>query len=69
MTERRWMEGDRGRRSIDNQHKYPKTGSEGNAVAGTGLSAKGLINDSFVVWRWFLFAVIQLFTLPRASQN
>lgn len=63
------MEGDRGRGSIDNQHQHPTMESEGNAAAGTGLSAKGLINDSFVVWRWFLFAVIQLFTLPRASEN
>lgn len=41
------------RATTDNQHKYPTTGSEGNVAAGIGLSAKGLINDSSVVWRWF----------------
>lgn len=34
-------------------NKYPTSGSEGKVAAGTGLQAKGLINDSSVVWRWF----------------
>lgn len=60
----------KGRVSANNQHKYPRMGSEGTAAAaGTGLSAKGLINDSSVVRRWCLFTVIQLFTRPRASQK
>lgn len=52
MTRREWKGEDGGRASTDNQHKYPTTGSEGNIAEGIGLSAKGLINDSSVVWRW-----------------
>lgn len=52
MTRRKWKGEDGGRASTDNQHKYPTTGSEGNIGEGIGLSAKGLINDSSVVWRW-----------------
>lgn len=42
-----------GQAATDNQHKYPFKGSEGNIAASVGLSAKGLINDISVVWRWF----------------
>lgn len=50
-----------GYRQSTNIHQ---TGSEGNVAAGVGPPAKGLINDGSVVWRWFLFAVIQLSPRP-----
>lgn len=66
-----WESTDEGgrRASTDNQHKYPTTGSKGNVAAGIGLSAEGLINDSSVDWRCFLFTVIQISTWPRVSKR
>lgn len=57
---------DGGKATTDNQHKYPTTGSEGSVAAGIGLSAKGLINDSSVVWRWFY---LQSYSSPLGPER
>lgn len=51
-------------------NKYPTKGSEGSDVAaGTGLPAKGLINDSSVVWGRFYSQLYSSSPQPRAHQK